>query len=310
MSRNHTPAYFDADVAYLAGMIVARGTLTDGDHSKQLVIEFPFKSLEAHGITKKYSQSDAVELSVHRIKQRISKLLGTSLEAVISDSSCSLVAKYANDTMEWRNLRALFGDKLSYRSMRIPALVMSSPDSTIAIEFIRGFADVAGFIRQSNNYYDGKNRVYLEVNNKNWIVPLQLCALLQGRLSASVQMIQWGHPNTRTPNDPTNKSWAKEHQVKVFAAEFLKVGFYAPHKQEILEELANSIDQRQNINMCNPYCKRKPRLKPDHPGENDARLPSALKGKHHDSYWEICLALGCSQFKATTGRTRSLQSKI
>lgn len=38
-----------------------------------------------------------------------------------------------------------------------------------------------------------------------------------------------------------------------------------------------------------------PTAKAPHPQEQHKRLPNVLRGKHFESYWEICLALGCRQ---------------
>jgi len=54
--------YLDADVAYLLGLIVARGSLTEIGGVKRIVIEFPFRNLEAEGIEKKIVQKDQILL--------------------------------------------------------------------------------------------------------------------------------------------------------------------------------------------------------------------------------------------------------
>jgi len=49
--------YLDPDVAYLLGMIVGRGSFTDDDDDRRLVIEFPHSALRAKGIEKAYDQN-------------------------------------------------------------------------------------------------------------------------------------------------------------------------------------------------------------------------------------------------------------
>jgi len=39
--------YIDIDVAYVLGLIVARGKIVDTGTLKQIIIEFPYKNLEA-----------------------------------------------------------------------------------------------------------------------------------------------------------------------------------------------------------------------------------------------------------------------
>jgi hypothetical protein len=144
-----------------------------------------------------------------------------------------------------------------------------------------------------------KNRVYLELPNRNWKLPIQVCALLQQDLNVPVQLIQWGHPNTREPNQNRAKgsTWAREHQIKIFAEAFLPIGFYVKYKQEILEEFSEHDKKRPgNINKCNPNPRiRQVRKKPKHIEENNSLLPTRVRGKHFNTYWQICLALGCKQ---------------
>jgi hypothetical protein len=168
----------------------------------------------------------------------------------------------------------------------------------VKVEFMRGVADAGGFIRNSNSYTNGKRRVYIEVNNQNWNLPIQICALLQQDLGVPVQMINWGHPNLRGPNVPEGHGWSKEHQIKIFAEAFVKIGFHVRYKQKILEEFATA-DRRigaRAFSNCNPNPDlRQIRRKPRHSAERSGFLPAVLRRKHFDAYWQICLAMGCSQ---------------
>jgi hypothetical protein len=171
---------------------------------------------------------------------------------------------------------------------------MSAPRS-IQVEFLRGIADVGGFIRDSNRFMDGRRRVYLEVNNRNWILPIQICALLQLKLDVSVQMIQWGHPNTREPGGGNN--WSREHQIKIFAEAFEPIGFTVEYKNTTLQKFARQDRKmRAQLHKCNPNPEiRRINKKKRHPGEKSSDLPSRLRSQHFDSYWQICVAMGCKQ---------------
>ena len=80
------------------------------------------------------------------------------------------------------------------------------------------------------------------------------------------------------------------------ADDFEKIGFYMSHKQEVLEELANYNKRKfGKANFCSPPKRR--RSKPKHPSEKSDKLPNELRGKHFNSYWEICAALGCYRYK-------------
>ncbi len=293
-----TENYLDPDVAYFLGLIAIRGTLLESGSDKRIIIEFPFKSLTAHGTTKKFDQKQHIDIAVNHIRERLEELLEGHIQIKRGASQVTFVVRFLRNSMTWRNIRYLFGDKTSYTEFQIPRSIFDSPDETTKLEFMRGVADAGGFIRQSNYHPNKKRRVYIEVNNQNWFLPIELCALLQQHLKVPVQNLQWGHPNVRQPNQPKGTSWAKEHQIKIFAEAFGKVGFHVGYKQEILEEFIEE-DARNPAAIppnCNPNPKiRKIKKKPAHPGEKSNILPAVLRGKHFDGYWQICLALGCQQ---------------
>jgi len=117
-------------------------------------------------------------------------------------------------------------------------------------------------------------------------------------LKVPVQTITYGHPNLRDPQGKDYKagrvdSWAREHQIKVYCEAFSNVGFYMPHKQEILEELA-SFNKKNfaDAKFCSPP-KRHSESKYRHPGERSSKLPRSIRGKHYSAYWQICADLGC-----------------
>lgn len=292
--------YLDPDMAYVLGLIVARGTLYESGSDKRVVIEFPYKNLEAEGIKKKYNQSEHLRFSLNQIRERIYELTETDIQVVDIKHSAQLIIRFLRNSIFWRNVNYILGyDKKSYYDFEIPKQVFDSPID-IQKEFVRGMADVAGFIRHSNNYMGNKRRVYLEISNRNWDIPVQICSLLQTQLKVPVQCIQWGHPNTREPRElKKGITWAREHQVKIFSEAFLPIGFYVKYKQDILEEFAEADEKLDgNILFCNPNPKvRRFSKKPKHPEEKNRILPKEIRGKHFNSAWEICVCMGCKQKK-------------
>ena len=289
--------FLDTDTAYLLGLITIRGRLieTGGDH--RIVIAFPSKNLLAVGVKLKFDQKKHLRLGANQVRDRLGELLGADIQVKESGKDVQLVVRFLGNTMTWRNVSHHFGTAKAFTDFSVPKAIIDAPQD-LKIEFMRGVADAGGFIRESNNYMGLKRRVYLEVNNRNWTLPIQLCWILQRGLDVPVQLVQWGHPNTRTPGVPKTHSWAKEHQVKVFAEHFAKVGFYIDYKQQILEEFVKA-DQELGGKLpqfCNPNpALRKVLRKPRHPDERSDYLPGAIRGKHFNSYWRICLALGCEQ---------------
>jgi hypothetical protein len=114
-------------------------------------------------------------------------------------------------------------------------------------------------------------------------------------IQVPIQNINYGHPNLRDPNNKKgNRSWAKEHQIKVFAEDYQKIGFYISHKEQALTELAdiNKSNFDTSIPLCDGTTNRL-KTKPVHPDENDSNLPNEIRGKHFDAYKEICNCLNC-----------------
>lgn len=280
--------YVDLDYAYFLGMVIARGVISESGGVRQVTINFPHSSLEVHGINISVDQEVSIKLGLTAIRERMLDLLNADISIVDAEGSIDLVIRFLRNAMPWRSLLASVEGQHSFRSFRVPTIFLQ-PDTPADIkrEFIKGFADVAGNIRYANRYVDGRNRVRLDVLNhiQNWPVPVDLCLLLQEGLNVPVQNITWGHPNM-------NRGF-REHQINIFAAPFLKIGFSFRHKQQVLEEFAqHDMLQGGSYQGC-PGRRIVRRRKDPDPREFDPHLPLALNGQHFDSYWQICKALGC-----------------
>lgn len=284
--------YFDADVAYLIGLIVARGRLVEQSEERRIIIEFPGSAMQVEGISSTFDQPTEIKLGLVDIAFRLRNLLETDIDILDSEQGTHrILVRFYRNNMMWRNIRMILGKHTHFGAFKVPDFMfdMKIPKDWVR-EFLRGFADVAGNIRRANRYVDGRNRVRLDVLNYkgNWALPVQLCQLLQDRMDVPVQLIAWGHPNMGRD--------FREHQLNIFAVPFLKIGFSFRHKQRVLEELAEA-DQQAFPNARYALCpgeRQLQRSKKEDPRESDRRhLPAALCGKHFDAYWQICRALGC-----------------
>jgi len=295
--------FLDEDLAYLFGLITGRGKIIEQSGFKQVIIEFPYRSLCANFGDKNFNQKDKISLSLDPIVSRLNELTSGNWRKDISENTINLVFENIKNDIFWRMLKKFTGNKYSYEEFEIGNMIFNS-NEIIKKEFLRGFADVCGYARKGNVYIDGRHRIYFEISNKNWELPVQLCKLLQSLpISIPVQTIDWGHPNTRNGNlkdyNKGHKSiWSREHQVKVFAGYLKKIGFIIEHKNEILINMANYNENKfpdRKPKLCNPCDKKRKKGKLPHPEEISEKLPSVLKGKHFNAYWEICLELGCDQ---------------
>ena len=258
MSLIEVVDYIDADVAYLLGLITARGRISESGDTKRIIIEFPYQSLQVDGISGSFDTNTSIRLGLQQIQERILELTGADVTITNKDNSVSLVLRFFRNTMVWRNILMHTQERTGYEHFLVPQIFFS-PDvpKDWKREYIKGFADVAGNIRRANRYIDGANRVRLDVLNyqTNWEMPVQLCTVLEEHLTTPVQLITWGHPNMGRD--------FREHQINIFAVPFGEIGFSLPHKQTILEQFIEhdrehhpkksyntNSDNKSLINIC------------------------------------------------------------
>lgn len=296
--------FLDPDMAYLLGLIVGRGTIRETSGMRQLVIEYPFRSLDAKGIRKSFDTKDKTLLSLDDTINRLGELTEVTPKKIVSQNAVSIVLESTKNSLLWRNINKLLKGKASFREMEVPEIIYSAEEE-IKKEFLRGVADVTGSIGTGGRDQAGRHRVYISILSENWKLPIQICKVLQDKpLDIPVNTIDWGHPNIRNGNVEEYKrgrehAWAREHQLKVYAEYFEPVGFRIIHKNEILKELAQYNREhfpRRKAKLCVPPKKRQ-RQRCSHPEENSDKLPTVLRGKHCDSYWQVCLELGCKQYE-------------
>ena len=286
--------YIDSDVAYLLGMITARGRISESGGTNQIVIEFPYQSLRVDGITKSFDTNESIRLGLQQIQERVLEVTGADVSIISGENSVSLVLRFLRNTMVWRNILMHTNQRTGYEYFAVPEIFFSpSIPKDWKREYVRGFADVAGNVRRSNNYIDGTNRVRLDVLNypTNWDMPVQLCTLLEEHLTTPVQLITWGHPNM-------GRNF-REHQINIFAVPFRNIGFSLPHKQSILEDFIEQDMKRIPQKAYKPCTGRRKlkRKKAKDKREESERLDERLNGRHFNAYWQICKKLGCPRTK-------------
>ena len=288
--------YLDPDVAYLLGMILARGEFhVDGD-IRRLVITFPYRSTTVAGSTEKQDRETAIRLGLDEIRDRVQELLETTVQVDRGDHEVTLRVVFPRHTIGWRDLRYLTGNRANYTEFELLDFLYDV-DRDIQVELLRGFADAASEPSPADRNQAGRHRVVLQVQFGNWRLPIQLCRLLQTRLGVPVSHILWGHPNLRAPDG--GSGWTKETRIRIWVDDFRAIGYYFKYKQDVFEELVRENERPGGSTgkPCNPKAKRieRARRKPPHLDEADPRLPPVLCGHHFDGYFQICQAMGCRQ---------------
>jgi len=291
--------YIDTDVAYLLGMIVARGTFHQEGDIRRLIIQFPYRHDAMTPVPDsqiRIGRETALRLSLDGIRARITELLEVDLRVKQKKHEVSLSAVFPRETIGWRDLRLMTDRKSSYLEFKVPEIIFAA-DAGIQKEFVRGIADTSCDPSYADRDQAERQRIVIQVQFGNWILPIQLCRLLQENLNIPVSNILWGHPNLRAPGG--GSGWAKETRIRIFAEAFEPIGFHFDYKQEIFAEMVRFNKERRDPapKVCNPKERRIRDRKPHHEDECSERLPESLRGKHFNSYYKVCTALGCKQGK-------------
>lgn len=286
----------NTQMAYLIGMILGNGEVQRNTTETTITIEVPHKNLkDDEGL----EVSVYVKSSLADIKNVIEPLLGHSIPISQTKKATRISFTKKNEDYTMREILRFIGQGTQHTTM-----IMNEELFNITTdekkELLRGIADVTGYIRKSNIAYgqEGWHRVYIEIPG-NWQFVIDVANLLK-TLDIPVQTIDFGHPNFRDSklkkyNEGKINYWKKEHQIKIWANEFLPIGFNILHKQRALvnyaEELLEYIDEEKTHKF---YWEKKERKsqKPIHPMENDESLPEKIRGRHFDSWQELAKELG------------------
>lgn len=286
----------NAEMAYLLGMILGNGEIQRFQNETRITIDIPYKNLYTDDLK---DVSIYVKASTVDIKNIINPLIGDFLNVVQEKHSTKLSFSLRNDNYIIREIIRLIEGGRIHSSMRMNQEIFSfTTDQKKAL--LKGIADVTGYIRKSNIAYGqvGAHRVYVEVPG-NWYLVIDIANLLKD-VDVPVQTIDFGHPNFRDGNlvkyNEGNKYfWKKEHQIKIYANEFLPIGFNIAHKQSALEKYANELLMHISPEVTHRFYWEKPirRIsRPVHPCENDPCLPPEIRGRHFDSWTDLAKTLG------------------
>lgn len=286
----------NADMSYLLGMILGNGEVQRGPSTTTVTIDIPYKNLYTDDMK---DVAIYVKASIVDIRSIVEPLLDHSLVVTQTKHSTKLSFTKSNKEYVVREILRLIGSGSRHSTMKMdPELFTMTTDQKKAL--LRGIADVTGYIRKSNLAYGepGAHRVYIEVPG-NWQMVIDIANMLKS-IDIPVQTIDFGHPNFRDGrmikyNEGKHLYWKKEHQIKVYANEFLPVGFSIQHKQDALMSYSNELLLHKDPSKTHQFYWEKPirrKNKPIHPGETDVSLPVEIRGKHFDSWTDLAKELG------------------
>lgn len=316
-----------ANLMYLLGMITGKGTIFTMGADTTVDIEIPHKNAFIGG----HDASESITLTLEQIRNKIQELIGVTIQT--NQKPTSTVIHFSKPQGDYlvRTLQEYFRGARDWKEFEIPYQIFES-SRDMQREYMMGLSDVTAHIRRSNNSFGQPygHRVYIEIP-RNWRLVIDICNLLRN-LDVPVHTVDWGHPNIRDSNlrsfDNGNRNGSfREHQIKIFAEEFQNIGFLLQHKQIMLKTLSE-----ENVIMWNEKCLRQSeqaktsekrdyyrnkinrlsdihhkyywetniqiRNKPIHPLENDPRIPKEIRGRHFDSWTQICQSLGYGNIEA------------
>lgn len=288
-------------MAYLIGIICGNGEIKRLANSTTVSVDIPHKKLETEDF---HDVKIYVKASITDIRVVLEPLIGAELGFTQQTSNSILSFTKPNTDYLIREILRYVGNGTSHENIRVDQSIF---DTTFdeRKSFLRGFADVTGYIRRSNYFFQTyKHRVYLEVPH-NWELVIDVCNLLKS-INVPVQAIDWAHPNIRDGNltkynEGNYHFWKKEHQIKIWANEFEPVGFGILHKKSALTSFANELrlgfsnEGKDALSVTHKFyweLHGKSKNKPQHPAENDEFIHQSIRGKHFNSWREIAKELG------------------
>lgn len=285
------------ETAYLVGLVLGNGEIQRGRKETTITVDIPYKNLYTDDFK---DVAIYVKASVVDIRNIIEPLVGRELVVTQSTHSTKLSFVKANEEYALREILRLIDRGVHHTTMKMnPELFNLNTEEKKSL--LRGIADATGYIRKSNRAYgeEGAHRVYIEIP-ANWYMVIDIANMLRD-VDVPVHTIDFGHPNFRDGNlkkynEGKVNYWKKEHQIKVFANEFLPIGFNIKHKEDALEkyseELLEFLDPAKTHKFYWERRKSSERVKKTHPGENDPSLPKEIRGLHFNSWIELAKLLG------------------
>lgn len=293
------------EMAYLLGMICGNGEIQRNSQDTIISITIPHKKMETEDF---HDVALYVKASIVDIRSIIEPLVGSGINFIQNKQATVLSFSKLNTDYLIREIVRYTGRAMSHNDIYLHEdIYLFTQDERK--QFIKGFADVTGYIRRSNYFFEKyMHRVYLEIPH-NWQLVVDICNILKS-IDIPVQTIDWAHPNMRDGkltkyNKGFHNFWKKEHQIKIWANEFLPVGFGIIHKQQALDTYARelitgiSLNGKDVVSQTHKYYwegrTSSAKNKPPHPSECDIFIPESIRGVHYNSWKEIAKDLGYAE---------------
>lgn len=286
----------DLDLAYFLGLCVTRGEII----RERLSVGFRYKTSNISlppGSESLARKSREYVVDATQLRTNLEKFFQVDIDISTTDIEYNISMPMKEGSFHQKLMVNILGfENFSFKRSVIPNAIKSS-ENIVKEHFLMGMADACSCPTWGDRDQRKRCRICIDIPFENWILPIQICKLLQEDFNVRVHNILWGHPNLRTAQSPNSKAWAKEHRIRIFAEEFSKIGFRFEFKNDILNSFL-TWNKQQNFKTAK-YCwvdKKSKRIKekPHHQFETDSRIHNSAR-IHANSFRDICKAMGCCQ---------------
>jgi hypothetical protein len=229
---------------------------------------------------------------------------------LVSNSTCTFITLTLEPEVH-SFISKLFYPAVSFTSTSVPK-EMNGVDENKKIEFLNGLFDSIGFanagswIPRDGNNGHGRMRVYFQVINRNYQLPVSIDNYIRDNFNLSIQTIDWGHPNIRDGNlvdyiEGKSSSYGREHQIKFYPEFYTRFKFRISSKNKLFHELLShnlSVGFTEIEDWFPNSVKEIPvsKIKPTHPMEKSPVLDEKVR-THVDALWQVNLKMGCKYLK-------------
>lgn len=224
--------YVDLDVAYLLGMLFGRGQRIADGENRRLLITLDIRvrtprlppGVPAPGLDLALEN----ERALNNTRRRINDLLDANVDIVPEAKGRTVLkAVFVKPTIAWRDIELLCSKGTDRTNFRLHDAFVEG-ELTLLEEFLRGFADVAVTPSFSDNAWGKKARIAFPVVHANRGFAGQLERIFE-RVGIPAKLLEGSVAKRGSP---------KEHRIRPFAEDYERIGFLFPHKQVLLQLLA------------------------------------------------------------------------
>lgn len=261
-------------------------------------------------LKKTYNQAESFKKSIEGIiVPFLAQTLKFNFNILSNSSGTSLNLKFDRELHSF--FQKLFSPNVSFTNFTIPQL-MWEVEEIYKIEFVNGlldtigFANAGGWIPRNGKSGSCRMRVYFQIINRNYKLPVAIDNYMRSCFSLPIQTIDWGHPNIRDSNlvdyfAGKKSSMGREHQVKFYPEFYGKFKFRIGSKQALFQELLNhniscQFDSEEDWfkGKIEPILEKD--IKAYHPFEDNPLIDSPVR-LHVDALWQVNLRMGCIYLK-------------